>query len=88
MRASFEQKLIAASGFLVLCSVGACIFGAANGANAAARTAQTEISAVNRINKGDQLTPALIHHATEAYPTGGGHEDVAAASAIGLRRRF
>jgi hypothetical protein len=61
MRASFEQKLIAASGFLVLCSVGACIFGAANGANAAARTAQTEISAVNRINKGDQLTPALIH---------------------------
>ena len=61
MRTSFEQKLIAASGFLVLCSIGACIMGAANGANAAARTIQTEITAVNRINKGDQLTPALIH---------------------------
>jgi len=62
MRASFEQKLVAASGFLVLCSVGACILGATNGASAAAaRTVQTEFTAVNRINKGDQLTPALIH---------------------------
>jgi hypothetical protein len=61
MRASFEQKLIAASGFLVLCSIGACILGATNGANAAARTVQTEFTSVNRINKGDQLTPALIH---------------------------
>jgi len=61
MRASFEQKLIAASGFLVLCSIGACILGATNGANAAARSAQTEFAAVNRVNKGDQLTPALIH---------------------------
>ena len=60
MRASFDEKLVAASGFLVLCSIGACILGATNGANAAARTVQTEITAVNRINKGDQLTPALI----------------------------
>jgi hypothetical protein len=61
MRTSFEQKLIAASGFLVLCSIGACFLGATNGANAASRKVQTEITAVNRINKGDQLTPALIH---------------------------
>ena len=61
MRASFEQKLVAASGFLVLCSIGACILGATNGASAAARTVQTEFTAVNRINKGDQLAPALIH---------------------------
>jgi hypothetical protein len=61
MRASFEQKLIAASGFLVLCSIGACVLGATNGANATPRAVRTETAAVNRINKGDQLTAALIH---------------------------
>jgi hypothetical protein len=61
MPASFEQKLLAASGFLVLCSVAACFLGMTNGADAAARSVQSEITAVNRINKGDELTPALIH---------------------------
>ena len=71
MRASFEQKLIAASGFLVLCSIGACVLGATNGANAAARTVQTEFTAVNRINKGDQLTPALIHQVQQRLTPAG-----------------
>jgi hypothetical protein len=61
MLASFEKKLVAASGFLILCSIGACFLGMTNGADAAARSVQGEITAVNRINKGDALTPALIH---------------------------
>jgi hypothetical protein len=61
MRASFEQKLLAASGFLVLCSIAACFLAMTNGADAAGRSVQSEATAVNRINKGDELTPALIH---------------------------
>jgi hypothetical protein len=61
MLAPFEKKLVAASGFLILCSIGACFLGMTNGADAAARSVQSEITAVNRINKGDELTPALIH---------------------------
>jgi len=72
MRASFDQKLLAASGFLVLCSIGACFLGMTNGAGAASRSVQTEITAVNRINKGDQLTPARIHQVQQrlAPPAG------------------
>jgi hypothetical protein len=71
MRASFEQKLVAASGFLIFCSIGGCILGATNGADAATRTAQTEITAVNRTNKGDQLTPALIHQVQQRLAPAG-----------------
>jgi hypothetical protein len=60
MRISIDQKLLAASGFLILCSVGACIIGATNPPSAAARTAPAEITAVNRVNKADQITTTMV----------------------------
>jgi hypothetical protein len=60
MRASFDQKLVAASGFLIICSIGACIAGAMNAPGASAHNAQSEFTNVNRVNKGDQLTAAPI----------------------------
>jgi len=56
MRATFDQKLAAASGFLIFCPIAACIVGAASAPRASAHSAQTEITSVNRVNKGDQLT--------------------------------
>jgi hypothetical protein len=56
----FDQKLLAASGFLVLCSVGACIAGAINLPSAAAHTAPADITAVNRVNKGDQIATTAV----------------------------
>ncbi|MGA7431237.1 MAG: hypothetical protein WBW35_12470 [Xanthobacteraceae bacterium] len=60
MRATFDQKLVTASGFLIFCSIAACIVGATNAPGASARGAQTEITTVNRVNKGDQLTASPI----------------------------
>ena len=60
MRATFDQKLVAASGFLIFCSVAACIVGATNAPGASAHSAPTEITNVNRVNKGDQLTASPI----------------------------
>ena len=60
MPALFDQKLLAASGFLVLCSVGACITGAISLPSAAARTAPAGITAVNRVNNGDQITTTAV----------------------------
>jgi hypothetical protein len=60
MRATFDQKLMAASGFVIFCSIAACIVGATNAPGASARSAQTEITNVNRVNKGDQLTALPI----------------------------
>jgi hypothetical protein len=60
MRASFDQKLVAVSGFLILCSIGACIVGATNAPGASVRSASIEVADVNRINKGDLLTDAAI----------------------------
>ncbi|MGA8320194.1 MAG: hypothetical protein WBE48_02180 [Xanthobacteraceae bacterium] len=60
MRATFDQKLVAASGFLIFCSIAACIVGATNAPGASARGAQTEITNVNRVNKGDQLTASPV----------------------------
>jgi hypothetical protein len=59
MRATFDQKLVTASGFLIFCSVAACIVGAASAPRASAR-APTEITNVNRVNKSDQLTASPI----------------------------
>ncbi len=56
MRATFDQKLVAASGFLIFCSIAACIVGATTAPGASARSAQTEITNVNRVNKSDPLT--------------------------------
>jgi hypothetical protein len=56
MRASFDQKLTAASAFLIVCSTAACIVGATNAPSAAARSAPAQIADVNHANKGDQLT--------------------------------
>ncbi len=77
MRASFDQKLVAASGFLILCSIGACIVGATNAPGASVRSASSEVTDVNRINKGDQLTTSSIRqvHQSQAQqrlsPAGG-----------------
>ena len=65
MRISIDQKLLAASGFLVLCSLGACIIGATNPPSAAARTAPAEITAVNRVNKADQITTTMVRQVRE-----------------------
>ena len=65
MRVSIDQKLLAASGFLVLCSVGACIIGVTNPPSAAARTAPAEITAVNRVNKADQITTTMVRQVQE-----------------------
>jgi endonuclease YncB( thermonuclease family) len=64
MPATLDQKLVAISGFLVLCSVGACIAGVAS-APAAARSTQTEITTVDRVNKGDQLTVSPVGQAQQ-----------------------
>jgi hypothetical protein len=56
MRASFGQKAVAASSFLIFCSLGAGILGAANAPRASARSTPTETTEVNRLNKADQLT--------------------------------
>jgi hypothetical protein len=64
MRASFHQKCMAAIGFLLFCSIGACVASATNAPGAAVRGTQTEIAInINRINKGDRVTPSLIQHA-------------------------
>jgi len=65
MRASFDQTLVAASAFLVFCSVGTGIFGAANASrppvpSAAVAQITAQTADVNRINKGDQLA-AMLH---------------------------
>jgi len=65
MPALFDQKLLAASGFLVLCSVGACIIGAINLPSAAARAAPADITAVNRVNKGDQIATTAVRQVQE-----------------------
>jgi hypothetical protein len=65
MPASFDQKLLAASGFLVLGSLGACIIGATSTPSAAARTAPADITAVNRLNKGDQITATAVRQVQE-----------------------
>jgi len=65
MRVSIDQKLLAASGFLVLCSVGACIIGVTNPPSAAARTAPAEITAVNRVNKADQIATTMVRQVRE-----------------------
>lgn len=65
MPALFDQKLLAASGFLVLCSVGACIIGAINLPSAAAHTAPADITAVNRVNKGDQIATTAVRQVQE-----------------------
>ena len=60
MRATFDQKLAAASGFLIFCSIAACIVGAASAPRAPAHGAPTEITNVNRVNKSDQLTASPV----------------------------
>jgi hypothetical protein len=56
MRASFHQKVVAASTFLIFCSVGAGVLGAMSAPAASIRGAQTGITDVNRVNKADPLT--------------------------------
>jgi hypothetical protein len=68
MRATLDQKLAAISGFLVFCSIGACIAGAASAPAAAARSRQPEIAGINRVNKGDRLTVSLIPQAQRKSP--------------------
>lgn len=65
MRASFGQKVVAASGFLIFCSIGAGILSATNAPKALARSAQTKITDVNRTNKADQLTVAPARQAQQ-----------------------
>jgi hypothetical protein len=66
MRVSLDQKLMAAAGFLLFCSIGACVAGATNAPGApAARSAQSEIADINRVNKGDRLTISLIQQAQQ-----------------------
>jgi hypothetical protein len=66
MRATFDQKLVAASGFLIFCSIAGCIVGATNAASA--RSARTEITNVNRVNKGDELTASPIRQTQQKSP--------------------
>ncbi|HUC52377.1 MAG TPA: hypothetical protein VMA30_23545 [Xanthobacteraceae bacterium] len=68
MRATFDQKLAAISGFLVLCSIGACIAGAAS-PPAAARSRQPDSANINRVNKGDRLMVPLIPQAQRKLPS-------------------
>jgi hypothetical protein len=65
MRPSLDQKLMTASAFLIFCSIGACIVGATTAPGASARGAPAEITDVNRINKGDQLTAPAISQAQQ-----------------------
>ena len=68
MRASFNQKCMAAIGFLLFCSIGACVASAASAPGATAGTTQTEsVININRINKGDRLTPSLIQQAQRKF---------------------
>ena len=68
MPATFDQKLVAASGFLILCSIAACIVGATNAPGASGRGAPTEITNVNRVNKGDQLTASPAQQTQQILP--------------------
>jgi hypothetical protein len=66
MRASLDQKFAAMSGFLLFCSIGACIAAVANAPAAAAHhSTQTEITDINRINKADRLTAPPIRQAQQ-----------------------
>jgi hypothetical protein len=65
MRASFDRTLKVAAGFMLFCSFGACVAGTTNAPVTAARSTQTGIVSINRINKSDRLTPALIQQAQQ-----------------------
>lgn len=65
MRASLDQKFAAMSGFLLFCSIGACIAGVANAPATAAHSTRTEIASINRINKADRLTAPPIRQAQQ-----------------------
>jgi hypothetical protein len=65
MRVSFDRKLTIVAGFILSCSIGACVAGATNAPGTAARSTPTEIASINRINKGDRLTPSLIQQAQQ-----------------------
>jgi hypothetical protein len=68
MRASFNQKCMAAIGFLLFCSIGGCVASATSAPRPAVRATQTEIvTNINRINKGDRLTPSLIQQAQRRF---------------------
>ena len=68
MPASFGRMAAAASSFLIFCSFGVGILGAANTPPASARRTPTEITDVNRLNKADQLAASPARQAQQKTP--------------------
>ena len=89
MRATFDQKLVTASGFLIFCSIAACIVGATN---APGRVGSWRADRNHNRQPRQQRRPAdsVADPADPAdiVAVGGKYKDVAATPAIGMRSGF